>query len=329
MEVLPSIFFPFPRLTKFYNFEFFSRSYFLDDYVHEVDKWQYWDILENDWSDANNDLKIKAVKEKSLFEACVDGDKICVQNHIQKENYDINEKDENGSTPLHCSSENGHHEIVKYLLEIGANPEMKDKKGRTPLHLASQNGHKKVVDILIKRKVNPNHQEIINGSTAMHLAASKGHLEIVNFLLNYGANYELTDKEFRTPAMCATFEKKYSIADLLARKLQEKLKSQNNGSRSNSENNQQSKNLEVTYQCSICFQFPEPVFSLDCGHLPFCDSCSNVFICNKNKAKRICPICKRIVKKKNRLYLGSVDFQIQSKEESQESQASQAIVTLE
>ena len=202
---------------------------------------------------------------------------------------------------------------------------MKDIKGWTPLHHASQNGHKKVVDILVKRGVNTNHQEIINGSTAMHLAASKGHLEIVKYLLNYGANYELTDNEFRTPSMCATFEKKYNIVELLARKLQEKLKLQNNGSSSSSEKNQESEEKEITYQCSICFQFPEPVFSLDCGHLPFCDKCSNEFISNKNKAKRICPICRKIVKKKNRLFLGSVDFKIQSKEESQE----EAVVTLE
>src|SRR4051812_24889866 len=41
-----------------------------------------------------------------------------------------------GKSALHIASAAGHHEIVKILLERGANVEVKDAGGETPLHLA-------------------------------------------------------------------------------------------------------------------------------------------------------------------------------------------------
>ena len=47
--------------------------------------------------------------------------------------------------------------------------------------------------------------------------------------------------------------------------------------------------------CQFCLQVPDAgssTFSLNCGHLPFCDRCSKSIIENKSTVKRICPICK-------------------------------------
>ena len=68
-----------------------------------------------------------------LLWAAWNGDLIKVQ--IALENgANPNAKNNDGETPLHEASEEGHVEIVKLLLERGVDPNTRDNKGRTPLH---------------------------------------------------------------------------------------------------------------------------------------------------------------------------------------------------
>lgn len=54
----------------------------------------------------------------------------------------INTRDNiTGNTPLHHAVEAGHLEVVRELLELGANCHLKDKRGRSPLILAAYNNH--------------------------------------------------------------------------------------------------------------------------------------------------------------------------------------------
>ncbi|MEK6236654.1 MAG: ankyrin repeat domain-containing protein, partial [Planctomycetales bacterium] len=55
-----------------------------------------------------------------------------------------------GRTALHVAAEKGYLDIVKKLLEEGADPDGKTTDGSTPLLLAAKGGHKEVVDWLLK-----------------------------------------------------------------------------------------------------------------------------------------------------------------------------------
>ena len=52
--------------------------------------------------------------------------------------------------PLHNACENGHLEIVKALVEAGADTEKWDNWGRSPVHCAAMWGYKEVLVYLIR-----------------------------------------------------------------------------------------------------------------------------------------------------------------------------------
>mmetsp|Transcript_29155 Transcript_29155/g.62822 ORF Transcript_29155/g.62822 Transcript_29155/m.62822 type:complete len:125 (+) Transcript_29155:109-483(+) len=64
----------------------------------------------------------------------------------------INGKDgESGNTSLHYASQKGHLEVVRLMLEKGANTDAKGKDGATALHHASQEGHLDVMGLLLEK----------------------------------------------------------------------------------------------------------------------------------------------------------------------------------
>ena len=74
-----------------------------------------------------------------FFEACKDGDLQIVKEYLESKTVDIEDKDDSRCTPLLLASCCGHTEIVKLLLECGANLESRD--GYSSLNFASWRGY--------------------------------------------------------------------------------------------------------------------------------------------------------------------------------------------
>jgi ankyrin repeat protein len=73
-------------------------------------------------------------------------------------------------TPFHWRRFKGHVEVVRMILERGADPTVQDKDGRTPFHLASLEGHVEVVRMILERGADPTVQDK-DGRTPFHLAS--------------------------------------------------------------------------------------------------------------------------------------------------------------
>jgi len=125
-----------------------------------------------------------------------------------------------GTTPLHIAAGHGHFDIVKILVENGANVNAKDLMGFTPLHSAIMGNHLAIVKFLIENGADINakaENELPGGTgwTPLHLAASSGNLDIVKYLIDHGADVNAKDDVWFTPLHEAARFGHSSVVELL------------------------------------------------------------------------------------------------------------------
>ncbi|XP_060525269.1 ankyrin repeat domain-containing protein 2-like [Cylas formicarius] len=103
-------------------------------------------------------------------------------------------------TSLHCACFNGNMEIVKLLINRGADKESRNVSGQTPLIVASLKGHPDVVDYLLNVDASI-HPYCHQRRTALHYACKKKHFKVVKILIEHNANVNSRDISGNTPAM--------------------------------------------------------------------------------------------------------------------------------
>nr|XP_021137614.1 espin [Columba livia] len=92
-----------------------------------------------------------------------------------------------GATPLYLACQEGHLEIIQYLVQdCGADPHARAHDGMTPLHAAAQMGHNTVIVWLMSFTTVSLSERDAEGATAMHFAASRGHAKVLSWLLLHG-----------------------------------------------------------------------------------------------------------------------------------------------
>ena len=121
--------------------------------------------------------------------------------------------------PLHVAIHDENVEVVQVLLENNADINLHCARGRAPIHDAL-NGtwiSPKKVDIvrrLLKHGADPSTRDR-NQSTPLHYVSSKGWLEAARLLLSYGASVDEKDGEGRTPFEVASAKGHDEMAKLL------------------------------------------------------------------------------------------------------------------
>ncbi|XP_021479984.2 poly [ADP-ribose] polymerase tankyrase [Oncorhynchus mykiss] len=117
-----------------------------------------------------------------------------------------------GLTPLHLAVQGGDKELVRILLDAGADINAMDiKSGHSPLIHAVENHNMDMVHFLIENDCNVNGQSY-SGNTALHSACGRGQVDTARLLLKNRADSSVKNYHNDTPAMVA---KNKMVTDVL------------------------------------------------------------------------------------------------------------------
>jgi ankyrin repeat protein len=125
---------------------------------------------------------LQEVDETPLTIAVKKGDLNAVRKSV-----DVNQQDRRGETPLLVAVRKTSVEMVKLLLDLGANPDQANKSGDFPLLVAVDLGNQDIVEDLVRGHANVNIADSKN-NTPLSKAFSKQLPEIVSLLLEAGAD---------------------------------------------------------------------------------------------------------------------------------------------
>jgi transglutaminase-like putative cysteine protease len=151
---------------------------------------------------------------------------------------DVGVENRQGLTPLDIAARRNHKEVVKLLIDNGADVSLhvathlgdlarakslieegagvnaEDFGGETPLHIAAAKGHKEIAELLIAKGADVNAKNNW-GETPLHTSAAKGHKEIVEYLVGKGADVNIRENEGKTPLKLAKEKGHTEIVEIL------------------------------------------------------------------------------------------------------------------
>ena len=95
---------------------------------------------------------------------------------------DLNDSDYRGCTSLHRAVLQKHSDVVKVLIDAGADVEAKDSKGRTPLHCGCTVKYPEIVQMLVEAGGDVCEVDV-KGDRCLNVAARHGAIETVRYLV--------------------------------------------------------------------------------------------------------------------------------------------------
>jgi ankyrin repeat protein len=126
----------------------------------------------------------------------------------------VNDTGGAGRTPIHYALP-GHLDMMRLLIEKGADVNLRDSEGASPLDDAVWNGNLDAAAVLIAHGARLNEPDTQTGATPVNEAAFRGHTELIRYLLLFHPDLTTADNRGRTPLGNAIRMRKEEAALLL------------------------------------------------------------------------------------------------------------------
>ena len=156
------------------------------------------------WMTTHNELREQHRKEQqSLLRVAAKDGALSVVKGFLRAGFDVNKRDEDDySSAIMLACLNGHEEVVKLLIEWGAEVNVAMEGGWTPLTLACENGLTRMVPLLVNCSANVD-MRLATGWTALMLACARGHQETALALLKADADISVQTYDTTETALTA------------------------------------------------------------------------------------------------------------------------------
>ena len=148
----------------------------------------------------NGDINYSEGKDGlTLLHRCViQGTSIEIVKTLIEEGANVESRNLRGLSPLHAASQKGDLGIIELLLEYNANILQKDFENKTCLHWSAIGGHIECIDFFVRNNVLINLKDN-NGYAAIHYAVKHNHYNCIKYLLNNGADALIVDGQGLRP----------------------------------------------------------------------------------------------------------------------------------
>ena len=260
-----------------------------------------------------------------------------------KSNFDL--------TPLHFGVTHGYFEIVKHLIGCGAKVDIKNINGETPLDLSFDFELTKILTAKVQKNeylsgheahmnfVQKRNKETVESNDALN-GNDDSDIEVIDPPLDESRVAKVGEKrkicttsdndvidvpeDFRDnpgtsnskrPRLWLPKPNDHDNVDVNTTPI-----SKNQDQGIIHELRQEIANLKEINKsrkaiCQYCLRVPDgSSFTLNCGHLPFCDQCSKSIIEDVSHAKRICPMCKAVVHMRIKVFTEAMQYRSSGKE---------------
>ncbi len=132
-------------------------------------------------------LVLSVVPAQELQDAAQKGELRRVRELLEKFPESINEKDSGwGRTALHWAARGVHFEVMKLLVDQGADVKATDNSDITALHSVAARGHREATELLVSRGADLNAVDAF-GQTPLSYTITGSHKELADFLISKGA----------------------------------------------------------------------------------------------------------------------------------------------